>query len=179
VLGAVNEAVDERDKASCRPDFTLLIYPAYLTVREEGDKRPKPTAEESAEGHAMFDEFKRVVGQANRNGVTIVSGTDIASDRAPGFMMHDELALLVESGLTPLQALQAATINSAGVLHKSAEFGSIEAGKVADLVLLDADPLADIHNTKRIAAVIVAGKVLDRKALDRLLQEAEAAAPRE
>ena len=150
-----------------------------LSFRKEGEKRPKPTPAELEESQAVYDEFVRVVGQANRDGVTIISGTDIAADRIPGFTMHDELEELVRAGLTPMQALQAATINSASVLHKRDDFGSIDPGKMADMVLLDADPLADIRNTRKIAAVIAGGKVFRRADLDRLLRDAEEMAQRE
>ena len=114
----------------------------------------------------------------NRAGVNLLAGTDLAARGLyPGFSLHEELTLLVEAGLTPLEALQAATRNPARML-KLNELGTIESGKIADLVLLDADPLADIRNTQRIQAVVVNGKLLDRRALDALLAEAEAAAQR-
>ena len=122
-----------------------------------------------------FEEFKEVVRQMNRSGVTLIAGTDTAVT-APGFTLHDQLAVLVEAGLTPLQALQATTLTPAKVMNKANDFGTIEIGKIADLILLDANPLEDIRNTQRIHAVIVNGKLLDRTALDRLLAEGERAA---
>lgn len=71
---------------------------------------------------------------------------------------------------TPLQALQASVINSPAYLHKT-NYGAIAAGKKADILLLDANPVADIHNTQKINALVVKGKLLDRAALDQLLQE--------
>jgi imidazolonepropionase-like amidohydrolase len=91
----------------------------------------------------------------------------------PGFSLHDELAMLVESGLTPLAALQAATINPAKFMGRSAEMGTIEAGKMADLVLLRADPLADIHNTTLIQGVWLQGKYFDQAALAGMLEAAK------
>jgi imidazolonepropionase-like amidohydrolase len=79
----------------------------------------------------------------------------------------------VTAGLSPMAALQAATRNPAVYLDKEKDLGTIEAGKLADLVLLDADPLADIRNTRRIAAVVYRGRLLDRAALDRMLADAE------
>ncbi len=109
------------------------------------------------------------------SGVTLLAGTDAAVTRIPGFTMHDELALLVECGLTPMQAIQTATINPAKVLKKK-EFGTIETNKIADLILLDANPLDDIHNTQKINSVILKGKLFNRKTLNNLLAEGEQAA---
>ena len=114
-----------------------------------------------------------VVRQMNRAGVTLIAGSDIAETRVPGFTLQEELRLLAGCGLTPLQALQAATSNAAKVLNATADFGSVEAGKRADLVLLDGNPLEDIRNTQRIAAVVFGGKLLRRADLDALLAEAE------
>jgi len=106
--------------------------------------------------------------------VKILAGTDTAAPFVyPGFSLHEELALLVQSGLTPMQALHAATSRAAEFMGKSATQGTIEKGKVADLVLLDADPLEDIHNASHISAVVVRGRLLDSDALDALLSSVE------
>jgi len=109
----------------------------------------------------------------NRDGVMLLAGTDIAGSRIPGFSLHDELSMLVKAGLNPLQALQTATLNPAIVLNRTQDFGSIEAGKIADLVLLDANPLENIDNTGRISAVVLKGRLLRRSDLDKLLQDAQ------
>jgi imidazolonepropionase-like amidohydrolase len=121
----------------------------------------------------------KLTGDAHRAGVKILAGTD-ANDTYvfPGFSLHDELAELVQAGLTPLAALQAATIHAAGFFERTDEFGSVEAGKMADAVLLEADPLADIRNTTRIKAVIYNGKLLTRAQLDAILAEAQVTARR-
>lgn len=109
--------------------------------------------------------------------VPIIAGTDNINPFCfPGFSLHDELALLVESGLTPLAALQTATRNPAEFMGATAKYGSVAPGKIADLLLLDADPLLDIHNTTRISEVFLSGKEFDRTALDQLLKTAEAIA---
>jgi imidazolonepropionase-like amidohydrolase len=109
-----------------------------------------------------------------RAGVPLLAGTDAMNPFCfPGFSLHDELALLVESGLTPLAALQAATMRPAEFLGRTNQLGLIAPGKRADLVLLSADPLADIHNTTQIQAVWLQGKYFDRPALDRLLEGAK------
>jgi imidazolonepropionase-like amidohydrolase len=119
-----------------------------------------------------FDE--RLVGELFRAGVPMLAGTDVGNPYCfPGFSLHDELAMRVEAGVSPLAALQAATRNAALFMGAADKYGSVKPGMVADLVLLDADPLVDIHNTARISAVFLGGKVFDRAALDGLLSQAE------
>ena len=125
----------------------------------------------------QFAFSKKVVGAMYHAGVPILAGTDAGNPYCfPGFSLHDELALLVESGVTPLAALQAATRNAAIFMNATDRYGSIAKGKIADLVLLDADPLQDIHNTTKISEVFLGGKEFDRAALDEMLRKAEAAA---
>jgi imidazolonepropionase-like amidohydrolase len=117
-----------------------------------------------------------------RAGVPFLAGTDTAAGVHvfPGFSLHEELALFVQAGLTPLQALQTATLNPARFLGRVDDLGSVSAGKIADLVLLDANPLDDIANTRRIRGVMLAGRYFDRNALDRMLRgvaQAASAAP--
>lgn len=144
----------------------------YVAASLKKDPLPLLEGDDLAETRAMMDEFRQIVGVAHRMGVTLVAGTDIAAaPRVPGFMLHDELQQLVASGLTPLETLQAATINSAAVLKQEKDLGTIEAGKLADVVLLNADPLANIANTRKISAVIARGKLYRRADLDALLRE--------
>lgn len=118
-----------------------------------------------------------IVGSLHKAGVNLLAGTDTPGPYCfPGFGLHDELALLVEAGLSPMEALQTATRNPARFLGRDKDFGTVETGKLADLVLLDADPLQDITNTKRVVGVIVGGKLLTREALDAMLAEVEARA---
>jgi imidazolonepropionase-like amidohydrolase len=122
---------------------------------------------------AMAPEMAKVVGRMSRDGVLLLAGTDIAGPRIPGFSLPDELSMLVKAGLTPLQALQTATLNPAVVLHSTNDLGTVEPGKVADVVLLDANPLEDIGNTRRISAVVVRGRLFRRSDLDGLLRKAQ------
>jgi imidazolonepropionase-like amidohydrolase len=118
-----------------------------------------------------------LVGRLNRAGVQMLAGTDCPNPFVyPGFSLHDELGLLVRSGLTPAEALRTATINPAIFLGLTDSLGTVARGKVADLVVLDANPLTDIANTKRIRAVIQGGRLLDRRALDAMLAQAKARA---
>jgi imidazolonepropionase-like amidohydrolase len=106
--------------------------------------------------------------------IKLLAGSDAMNPFVvPGFGLHQELALLVQAGLTPLEALRAATMLPATFLHATDSLGTVATGKLADLVLLDANPLADIHNIDRIRAVIVGGRYLDRGALDSLLADVE------
>jgi len=115
----------------------------------------------------------KAVGDMHAAGIPIMAGTDsTAPNLVPGFALHDSIADLVQAGLTPMQALQAATSKPAEFLKRSNEQGTIAPGQRADLVLLDANPLTDIHNTQKIHAVILKGKYLDRAALDALLTHA-------
>jgi imidazolonepropionase-like amidohydrolase len=92
-----------------------------------------------------------------------------------GFGLHHELRLFVQAGLSPMEALQTATIAPARFLGRENETGSVAVGKLADLVLLDADPVADIRNVSRIQAVVLHGRLLRRPALDELLSKAASA----
>jgi len=106
-------------------------------------------------------------------GVGILAGCDAM---IAGFCVHDELAKMVDGGMTPFAALQTATINPARYLGRESTLGTIAPGRSADLVLLDANPLEDIANVRRIRAVVTAGRFLDRGELDRLLTQAKTAA---
>lgn len=111
-------------------------------------------------------------------GVSFLAGTDVSqwNFTVPGVSLHDELARFVEAGLTPLEALQTATINPAKYLGITDSAGTVAPGKRADLLLLDADPVVNIRNTQRISAVILGGRLLDRRELNRMLEEARARA---
>ena len=129
------------------------------------------TAQEFKLRRGLMQKSIQIVGKMRSSGVPLMAGTDTGAPFLfPGSALHDELALLVQAGLTPMQALQAATENSADFLGKLETRGTIEPGKVADLLLLDANPLDDIHNTQQIHDVIFHGKLLDRKTLDELLE---------
>jgi imidazolonepropionase-like amidohydrolase len=112
---------------------------------------------------------RQLVGLLARNGVKMMAGSDLGGIWViPGVSLHQEFGELAAAGLTPLQILQMTTLNGAEFLHREAEMGTVEAGKNADLVLLSANPLADVSNLSRISAVVLKGRYLDQKALDAL-----------
>jgi hypothetical protein len=120
--------------------------------------------------HALkryFEHGLRLTGAAHAAGVPILVGTDTALG---GFRYHDELEHLVRAGLTPAEVLRAATLDAARYLRLEHVSGSIEPGKHADLVLLEANPLSDVRNTRRIRAVTIGGRMYDRVRLDQLLR---------
>jgi ankyrin repeat protein len=134
------------------------------------------TGEGRADYRKLREKQLAIVSAMRRAGVGLLAGTDTTAGpyRFPGFGLHDELALFVQVGLSPMQALQTATYNAAKCLGKLDSMGTIEQGKIADLVLLDANPLQDISNTRRITTVVVGGRVFDKTALQKMLIQVEA-----
>ena len=149
-------AAQERDSWEHNPIVHLEI-PEYVAARKRA-----------------FQQATRITRAAHEAGVSFLAGTDCGG--VPylyyGFSLHDELALLVDAGFTPMQALQAATRDPARFLALE-DVGTVEAGKRADLVLLSADPLADIHNSQKIEAVILGGRLFGRRELDGFLSTVE------
>jgi len=128
------------------------------------ERRPDPGDENSAVKVLATKHMKEYVGVLHRAGVRIVAGSHSNVDYAPrGFAYHRELETLVEAGLTPLEALVAATKTGAQFLGREHDLGTVEEGKLADILVLDNDPLDDIQNTRSISTVIVDGRVLDPK----------------
>ncbi len=122
-----------------------------------------------------------VVGMLHRTGVPFLAGTDTPAGVYifPGYSLHEELQRFVAAGFTPLEALQTATINPACFFEMENQLGTVEKGKLADLVLLSANPLEDIANTQKIAGVIVNGRYFYRAELDKMLGRVENAARRQ
>jgi imidazolonepropionase-like amidohydrolase/pimeloyl-ACP methyl ester carboxylesterase len=176
---------------------TLLVHDkaARLAWRDDWRLRYVPTEERAVwdelqqyeietlwgmdpEGFArLYRVMSGIVLAMHRAGVRILAGSDAAWVGAfPGFSLHDELELLVAAGLTPAEALRAATLGPAQYLDATDSLGSVAPGRLADLVLLEANPLEDVRSTQRIRAVVTDGRFFDRHALDGLLAEVEAAA---
>lgn len=126
--------------------------------------------------HKNFEASASLLHLINKAGMTILAGTDagyLNSYNYPGLGLHDELAILVKYGLTPSEALKASIINGPAFFNQSDNFGSVTKGKKADLLLLNANPLLNIENTKTIDAVIKNGNYLNRKQLNVILTNIE------
>jgi imidazolonepropionase-like amidohydrolase len=171
-------AVAFMDDSSFTNDPRLKYIPPFLKSSwdPKNDFRFRNRKPEDIE-HAKktYQKNLEIVGAMRRAGVQFLAGTDVANPFIfPGFSLHDELSLLVKSGLTPMEALQAATINPAKYFGLTDSLGTIEKGKIADLVLLEANPLEDISNTQKIAAVVMGGKLFDKAYITETLAKIEA-----
>ena len=114
--------------------------------------------------HKLFAKYQELTGILHRAGVPLLVGTDTPEPYCPpGWSLHQEMELMVQSGLTPAEVLSAATLGNARALKMAEHLGSVAPGKLADLVILDADPTVDITNTRKIHTVIRSGYVCDRK----------------
>ena len=132
-----------------------------------------PSSQDHALAMRRWTVARKIVASLHRAGVQVLAGTDSPMPRVyPGFALQDELALLVESGMSPRDALRAATLAPAMFLGIADKTGSVAVGKRADLVIVDGNPLFDIRNARRIRAVLLDGRLLTRSALDALLADA-------
>jgi imidazolonepropionase-like amidohydrolase len=171
VLRAMSSLRDPKFLADDRLQFLPESY-AKMWDPKNDPRFAHRTDEHDAQSRRSTRKLMELAAAANRAGVRILAGTDVPNPFCfPGFSLHDELGLLVEAGLTPMEALQAATRNPAEMTGETS-VGTVEAGKLADLVLLDADPLADIGNTRKIHAVVLGGRIFSRADLDGMLADA-------
>jgi imidazolonepropionase-like amidohydrolase len=174
--------LDQRDLKHDPLDKYIPAYWRDVTWRRFTDEMmPDLLRDPLALRQEYFAHNLQMVGAMHRVGVPFMAGTDTAPGVyiVPGFSLHDELANFVEAGFTPMEALQTATSNPAKFLGMEANLGSVEPGKLADFVLLTADPLEDIRNTRKISVVVENGHIFDRAALDQILMRVEAAAKRQ
>ena len=151
------------------PDLRAAMNPQTLERWSDPEARAEVVEADNFEDRkAAFRQVQDFVKTMHDAGVRIALGTDSGTANVPmGWGTHHELELYVEAGLTPMQAIVAATTTSAGVTPpvREAEFGTLEAGKIADLVVLDADPLEDIRNTLEIDRVMKGGAWVEREGL--------------
>jgi imidazolonepropionase-like amidohydrolase len=143
------------------PDNTRV--PDRLRVYWDGYQRGQGLAPGTRERRRKeFEKYQELVGLLHKAGVPLLVGTDAPEPYCPpGYALHQEMELMVASGLPPAAVLQAATINNARALRQQDRLGSVAAGKAADLVILDADPTADIRNARKVARVIRGGIACD------------------
>lgn len=171
------------DDSAYRNDTRMKYLPAFMQLAWKRDANGMVASDSTRAGRKGYMDFYRrgleITGAAHRAGVKIMLGTDAGDSFVfPGSSVHDELEELILAGLTPAQALKTATWNGAEFLGRLHDFGSVETGRSADLVLIDGNPLQDIRNTRRIHGVVRGGRYLDRPALDAMLVAVEAAARR-
>ncbi len=168
-------AVDPAYRRDADPRMKY-IAPAFHTFWDRHLRQPHDLPATIVEGRKwVFRQTIEIAREAHEWGVNLLVGTDVGGISIfPGFSVHEELELLAEAGLSPAEALQAATLNPARYLGAADSLGTVTVGKLADLVLLNADPLADIRNTQTISAVMVRGRLFARPQLDSLLTDVEA-----
>ena len=141
-------------------DYVAQIFPMPDSIPPNAD----------SVGRAILEKRLRQVAAMQRAGVHILTGTDAPlRNSPPGFGLHEELALLVSGGMAPFEALRSATLEPARYFGMLDSLGTIAPGKLADLLLLDANPLQDIRNTRRISAVVANGRLYAGAARQRLL----------
>jgi imidazolonepropionase-like amidohydrolase len=165
------DGIREREE---RSNAALRYIPAKVRARWQraAEGIPEPRSEDRALSKMLDQKLVEIVGIMHRAGVPFLAGTDAGAPYViPGFSLHDELADLASAGFTPMQALQSATLDAARFLSQEKDWGTIQKGKVADLVLLDANPLDNIANTRRIAAVVLNGRLFDRRMLNQTLDQ--------
>jgi imidazolonepropionase-like amidohydrolase len=134
--------------------------PTLVGIRSVWEaQQPQLNRQDAATADRLWRKYEELIVAMQGSGVRILAGTDLP-DSADSGRIHDELALLVEAGLSPMEALQSATRNPAEFLGRLEAEGTIEIGKTANLVLLDADPIEEISNSRRISAVVRAGRLI-------------------
>ncbi|NUR94083.1 MAG: amidohydrolase family protein [Kribbellaceae bacterium] len=173
----MHNVLDQVDYTSMDPNLVKYMGADELAVYDYAVQTlyaPNRSAEEISHQHEMWAWRQRFVGELFQHDVPIMAGTDTGTPYSvPGFALHDELEHLVGAGATPRQALYAATVEPAKFLGLNT--GSVAAGKIADLVVLDADPLADIRNTRRVHTVVTRGRVIGPAQRRQMLAAVEAA----
>ncbi len=167
----------DRDDHSHDPALQYIGKGLRATYDWRVQRAAQDNADAIAQRHKVFEKSAALLPLLQQEGVSIIAGTDagfLNSYDYPGQALHDEIGLYVQYGLTPVQALQTAVINGPRFLGKLDRYGSVEAGKSADLLVLDADPLQDISATRKIRLVVSRGTVYDRAHLDQMLAETKA-----
>jgi imidazolonepropionase-like amidohydrolase len=147
--------------AKIEPGLVKVAEPLKATLGTFGVAR-----EQAENGHTLWQKNLDVLRELHRLGVPIVAGTDQA---VPGHSLHREIEIYASAGFTPIEAIQAATIVPARAMKREKESGTVEAGKVADFIVVDGDPLADLRNLRRVSTVVKAGRAYDTAKLWRMV----------
>jgi imidazolonepropionase-like amidohydrolase len=158
-------------------DPRLRYFPQWLRDywTQAIELRAPSTPERQAQLQAYYEAFTRLVANAHQAGVGVIAGTDTGNPFCfPGFSIHDEMALLVAGGLTPMQAIQSATRDAATFVGLGDSVGTVTHGMLADLLIVDADPLADIRNTQKIHAIVAGGRYISSDQRAQILADIEA-----
>lgn len=161
----------DEDPHTQDPELAHIPQAIRETYRGRIESAAARTAEQIASDHERVARTMALAELAHDAGVRILAGSDAGAYNSyvyPGDSLHRELALLVKAGLTPLEALQAATINGAAFLGVDDEYGTLSVGKAADILILKADPTADIANTRAVAGLVRAGRYLSGTRLEAL-----------
>jgi Amidohydrolase family len=188
VLKSLNEGREPDDSGIFRANFTKPLFESFnerkaaalfstflrnqtwqvptlaaQPLREAINERRDLSTDDIRYGRELLQKQFDVVRLMQRAGVKIMAGTDLPPEKS---RLYEELSLLVEAGLSHMEALQSATRNPAAFLGRLDSLGTIERGKIADLVLLDANPLEDISNVQKINAVVFGGKLIPKSSLE-------------
>jgi len=170
-LRYIDEPIDLSDRflreTVSEDEVSALTNPEFVArFRRGGVIQDEPGIDRAEAIRRRLEEVLANVGMLHDRGVLVVLGTDTGNPYVfPGFSVHQELELLVRAGLSPMEALEAATRCAAEMIGAADEFGTLEPGKRADLLILNANPLDDIRNTRSLESVIIEGRVVDREAL--------------
>ncbi|WP_462156871.1 amidohydrolase family protein [Pseudoalteromonas sp. GB56] len=180
LIGSQIIAHIDEDNHQSDPELALLgpgLKATYSWRVERAEQKAAADPNEVTERKARFAATRDLLPLLAQANVTIMAGTDtgyLNSYIYPGKALHDELAIYVQGGLTPLQALQSAVLTGPKWLGKSAQYGAVAPGKKADLLLLNSNPLDDINNTRDIATVFSRGKAYNQQQIQTLLEQAKA-----
>ena len=170
---------EQVDRPDWERDARMRFVPRFLRDRwrqkRDGFLKDR-TAANLESWKALFRRDRELMRIMRRDYVHILAGTDNAPYSYPGSDLHDELQLMVDNGVTPLDALRSATIEAAVAMRKQRDYGAVAQGRIADIVFLDGNPLDDIGNVRRISAVVMNGRLYERRELDRMVEDAAKAA---
>ena len=170
----IKMSVNRRDSTLTTDSLMKYAYSSFTRKQWDYKNAPISAAMNDEEWNILkrlYSKNLQIVNDMKKRSIAFLAGTDLSNAFIyPGFSLHEELELFVQTGFTPMEALQTATINPARFFGLEDSLGTIMTGKYADLVILNANPLIDISNTRRIEGIVVLGKYYNRNQLDRLLE---------